>query len=66
VRLKLRRVASFCSRAVEGFAKHTLDLTCEVASDGLACFAAVTKAGCRHTVVKTGSGARAVRTPAFK
>jgi hypothetical protein len=37
-----------------------------VVSDGLGCFAAVTKAGCQHTVVKTGSGARAARTPAFK
>jgi transposase-like protein len=66
VRLKLRRVGSFCRRAVEGFAKPSLDPTCEVVSDGLGCFAAVTKAGCRHTVIKTGSGARAARTPAFK
>jgi transposase-like protein len=66
VRLKLRRVASFCSRAVESFAKRSLDLTCEVVSDGLGCFAAVTKAGCRHRVIKTGSGARAARTPAFR
>ncbi len=66
VRLKLRRVASFCGRAIAGFAKRSLHPTCEVISDGLACFAAVTKAGCRHTVIKTGSGARAARTPAFK
>ena len=66
VQLKLRRVTSFCSRTVEGFAKRGLDRTCEVVSDGLGCFAAVTKAGCRHTVTKTGSGARAAHTPAFK
>jgi transposase-like protein len=66
VRLKLRRVTSFCRRAVEGFARRSLDATCEVVSDGLGCFAAVTKAGCQHTVIKTGSGARAARTPAFK
>ena len=35
-------------------------------SDGLACFAAVAEAGCRHEVIKTGSGAAAARTPAFK
>lgn len=35
-------------------------------SDGLACFAAVAGAGCRHKVIKTGSGAAAARTPAFK
>jgi transposase-like protein len=66
VRLKLRRVTSFCSRTVEGFAKRSLDRTCAVVSDGLGCFAAVTKTGCQHTVIKTGSGARAARTPAFK
>jgi transposase-like protein len=66
VRLKLCRVPSFCSRAVEIFAKRGLDRTCEVVSDGLGCFVAVTKVGCRHTVIKTGSGARAARTPAFK
>jgi ISXO2-like transposase domain len=37
-----------------------------VVSDGLACFAAVADAGCRHEVIKTGSGAAAVRKPAFK
>jgi transposase-like protein len=66
VRLKLRRVGSFCRRAVEGFASRSLDPACEVVSDGLGCFAAVTEAGCQHTVIKTGSGARAARTPAFK
>jgi transposase-like protein len=66
VRLKLHRVTSFCSRAVEGFAKRSLERSCEVVSDGLPCFAAVTKAGCQHTTIKTGSGARAARTPAFK
>lgn len=41
VRLKLRRVTSFCSRALEGFARRSLDPACEVVSDGLGCFAAV-------------------------
>lgn len=66
VRLKLRRVTSFCNHAVSGFAKRSLDPTCEVVSDGLACFGAVTDAGCQHEVIKTGSGAAAARTPAFK
>src|SRR4051795_5664077 len=66
VRLKLRRVGSFCRRAVEGFAKRSLDLTCEVVSDGLGCFAAVTKAGCRHTVIKTGYRARAGHHAGFQ
>jgi transposase-like protein len=66
VRLKLRRVTSFCSHAISGFVKRSLDPNCEVVSDGLACFAAVTDAGCRHQVIKTGSGPAAARTPAFK
>ena len=66
VRLKLRRVASFCGHALSGFAKRSLDPDCEVVSDGLACFGRVTDAGCAHQIIKTGSGAKAARTPAFK
>jgi transposase-like protein len=66
VRIKLRRVSSFCNHAISGFAKRSLDPTCEVVSDGLACFAAVTEAGCQHQVIKNGSGPAAARTPAFK
>ena len=66
VRLKLRRVTSFCGRAISGFARRSLAPDCEVVSDGLACFAAVAEAGCRHEVIKTGSGATAARAPAFK
>jgi ISXO2-like transposase domain len=66
VRLELRRVTGFRNRAISGFAKRSLDPDREVVSDGLACFAAVADAGCRHEVIKTGSGAAAARTPAFK
>jgi transposase-like protein len=66
VHLKLRRVAGFCGHAISGFAKRSLDPDCEVVSDGLACFASVTDAGCTHQAIKTGSGPAAARTPAFK
>ena len=66
VRLKLRRVASFCTRSIAMFAKRSLDPACQVVSDGLACFGGVTDAGCSHQVVKTGSGAAAARTPTFR
>ena len=66
VRLQLRRVASFCNHAISIFAKRSLDPSCEVVSDGLACFGAVTKVGCTHEVIITGSGAAAARTPGFK
>src|SRR4051812_14182137 len=66
VRLKLRRVSSFCNHAISGFAKRSLDPACEVLSDGLACFGAVKEAGCKHEVIKTGSGPAAAQVPAFK
>jgi ribosomal protein L37AE/L43A len=66
IRLKLRRITSFCGHAISGFAKRSLDPDCEVVSDGLACFGRVTDAGCTHQIIKTGSGAKAARTPAFK
>jgi ribosomal protein L37AE/L43A len=65
VRLKLRRVAGFRNTAIAAFARQALDPACTVVSDGLACFAAVTDAGCAHTIVKTGSGPGAAKTPAF-
>src|ERR687886_365903 len=66
VRLKLRRVSSFCRHALSGFAKRSLDPAWEVVSDGLSCFGAVTEVGCRHEVIITGSGAAAARIPGFK
>src|SRR3954462_14046644 len=51
---------------IAGFAKRSLDPTCAVVSDGLACFGAVKEAGCQHEVIKTGSGPAAARVPAFK
>src|SRR6195952_1172810 len=55
VRLKLGRVASFCSASISSFAKRSLDPSCTVVSDGLQCFAGVIDAGCAHQAIKTGS-----------
>jgi len=66
VRLKLRRVAAFCGRSITAFAKGGLDPACAVVSDGLRCFGRVVDAGCTHQAIKTGSGAKAARVPAFK
>ena len=65
VRLKLRRVTSFRNLAIAGFAKRSLDPTCAVVSDGLACFGAVIEAGCKHEVSKSGSGPAAAQVRAF-
>ena len=56
VRLKLRRVTSFCGHAISTFAKRSLDPDCAVVSDGLQCFGRVKDAGCSHEVIITGSG----------
>jgi transposase-like protein len=66
VRLKLRRVTSFCRAAISSFAKRSLDPDCVVVSDGLQCFAGVTDAGCTHQPTNVGSGHRSVQNPAFK
>ncbi len=66
VRIKLRRVKSFCSHSLAAFAKASLEPSCAVVSDGLRCFAGVVEAGCSHQVVVTGWGPIAARTPAFK
>jgi hypothetical protein len=58
VRLKLRRVTSFCAASIAGFAKRSLDPDCSVVSDGLQCFASVADAGCAHQVVKDRVGAK--------
>ncbi len=56
VRLKMRRVTSFCGHEISAFAKRSLDPDCAVITDGLQCFGRVKDAGCSHQVVKTGSG----------
>jgi len=66
VRLKLRRVRGFRRTEIEAFAKRSLDAACTVVSDGLSCFRGVTAAGCTHQPIRTGSGRKAVLTPAFK
>lgn len=49
--LKLTPVAGFTSLAIADWAKTHLDSNCSVLSDGLACFAAVTQAGCQHEAI---------------
>jgi len=62
----LRRVKAFSKAALRKLAGDALESGAEVVSDGLTCFAAVTDAGCTHTAIVTGSGKKAVKTPAFK
>ena len=66
VRIKLRRVEGFRRKAIEALARRNFDPASTVFSDGLACFAGVADAGCEHRPIVTGSGRKAVLTPAFK
>ncbi len=66
VRVKLRRVTGFRRAEVEAFAQQSLDPASTVVSDGLDCCTAVTKVGCAHQPIVTGSGRTAARHPAFK
>src|SRR5512144_2693570 len=63
---KLRRVRGFRRTEIETLAKRSLDAACTVVSDALSCFRGVTAAGCTHQPIRTGSGRKAVLTPAFK
>jgi transposase-like protein len=62
----LRRVAGFSKIAIAKLAGAALDASVHAVSDALRCFPAVTEAGCTHTQVKTGSGAKAAKNPRFK
>lgn len=47
-------VSGFSCEAIGNWAKASLAPDCVVTSDGLACFAAVTTAGCEHKPVVVG------------
>ena len=66
LRIAMRIVPGFTSEAVAAFAKGKFDPSCEVISDGLACFGAVIEAGCSHTVSISGGGRKAVEKPCFR
>ncbi len=62
----LRRVKAFSKFAIRKLSSTALASGADVTSDGLVCFLAVAEVGCSHTVIKTGTGPKAAKTPAFK
>lgn len=64
--LQLRRVAGFGKRAIAAWAAQGLAPGSTVYSDGLACFAAVTAAGCVHQPTVLGNSRAAVKAGSFK
>jgi len=64
--IMLRRVAGFSKIAIAKLAGTAFAPGVHAVSDALRCFPAVTAAGCTHTAIKTGSGAKAAKNPRFK
>lgn len=54
LRIKMTPVTGFTSKAIADWAKSHLHPECCVLSDGLACFTAVTEAGCTHQPIVIG------------
>ena len=54
VYVKMTPISGFTRQAINEWAKAVLDTGCQVVSDGLACFAGVTDAGCQHTPIVVG------------
>jgi transposase-like protein len=65
-KLKLLPVKGFRKREVEKLAREHLLIGSNVVSDGLSCWPAVAKAGCRHFPMRTGSGKQAAKWVPFK
>ena len=65
VRIKLNIVKGFRSQAIADWAHHNLTPGSTVISDGLACFNAVTEAGCQHDRIVCGGGKASVQEPEF-
>lgn len=64
-RVKLTPLPGFTTEAVSTWAKNHLSPGCTVLSDGLACFAGVTAAGCRHSPHVVG-GRKPDELPEFR
>jgi len=65
VRIKLNVVKGFRSAAIASWSQQHLAADSIVISDGLACFNAVTAAGCQHDKIVCGGGRSSVEEPEF-
>jgi len=66
LRMKLTVVEGFRLTEVAAWAQQHLRTGTRVVSDGLACFNAVTAAGCVHEPIVTGGGKAALERPEFR
>ena len=65
-RLKMRRIKRLKRKRIKTLASRMLARETIVLTDGLRCFRGVADAGSTHLPIRTGSGRRAARHPAFK
>jgi hypothetical protein len=65
IAMKFKVVNAFRSCTIEHWAGKTLEPGACVVSDGLACFGAVTKSGCKHHPIVTGGGPESMTLEAF-
>ena len=65
-KLKLLPIKGFRKREVERLARQHLASGATVVSDGLSCWTAVTRTGCAHAPMLTGSGKQAAKLASFK
>ncbi|MCU7913038.1 MAG: IS1595 family transposase [Candidatus Thiodiazotropha sp. (ex Lucinoma aequizonata)] len=56
IAMRFSKLKSFSKAKIARWAQKHLELFCTVVSDGLDCFAAVTKIGCNHVSIVTGGG----------
>jgi len=66
LQMKMTVVDGFKSKTIESWAKKHLAIGSEVISDKLACFKAVTEAGCGHTRIKCGGNLELLDSKEFK
>ena len=65
IAMNMNVVTGFRKRDIASWAKNHLCADCQVVSDGLSCFTAVTEAGCKHNSIITGSGPESMSIEAF-
>jgi len=65
IAMNMNVVNGFRSREILSWAKKHMSADSHVVSDGLACFNAVSKVGCKHTKIVTGGGAACVTIEEF-
>ncbi|MCU7899997.1 MAG: IS1595 family transposase [Candidatus Thiodiazotropha sp. (ex Lucinoma aequizonata)] len=65
IAMRFSKLKSFSKAEIARWAQKHLEPSCTVVSDGIDCFAAVTKIGCNHVSIVTGGGQDSVKHEEF-